>query len=104
MKISGGYRGGQQSLAIHEAVFPQLTRASLLSQRTAYLHHAGTRLPDRPQHQEELGACKQAGGHRLLLLRCHQEQLSHHQRGWSQGTTPEADFNILHSFLLIKGR
>lgn len=97
-------RVGQQSLVTHEVIFHQLTRLSLLPQRTTHLHHAGTCLPDRPQHQEELGASQQAGSHRLLLLRCHQEQLSHHQRGWSQGTTPEADVNILGSSLLIRGR
>lgn len=79
--------------------FHQLIRPSLLLQRTAHLHHPSPRFPDRPQHQEELGACEQAGRHSLLLLRCHKEQLSDHQCGWSQGTISPAH---LKSLIFIK--
>lgn len=54
-------------------------------QGAADLHHQGPRLPNRPNHQEELGPCQQAGRHRLLFLRQHTQQLPHHQRGWIQG-------------------
>ena len=57
-------------------------------QGAAHLHHPCSCLPNRPQHEEELGPCQQAGRHRILLLRQQPEQLSHHQCGWHQGERP----------------
>lgn len=56
-----------------------------LFQRTAHLHNQSTCLPNWPQHQEELGSCKQAGCNCFLLLWQHKKQLSDYQCGWSQG-------------------
>lgn len=56
-----------------------------LFQRTAHLHHQSPCLPNWPQHEEELGSCKQAGCYCFLFLWQHEKQLSDYQRGWSQG-------------------
>lgn len=54
-------------------------------QGAADLHDQGACLPNRPNHQEELGPRQQASCHRLLFLRQHTQQLPHHQCGWIQG-------------------
>ena len=54
-------------------------------QGAAHLQHAGPRVPDRPEHQEELGAHQQARRHRVLLLRQHPQRLPDHQPGGVKG-------------------
>uniref|UniRef100_A0A8C2B6E0 Homer scaffold protein 1 n=1 Tax=Cyprinus carpio TaxID=7962 RepID=A0A8C2B6E0_CYPCA len=70
-----------------DCAFPSCTAAVCLCvlQRAAHLQQQSARLPDRPQHQEELGSHQQTRRDRVLLLRQHAHRLPHHQPGRGKG-------------------